>query len=115
MSSIRVIDPRGVLSLCRPLADGKEFLPSASRRQRNWPLGCPRKPATHPLCRPTAKIRLMANPIFAVRCLFAVRFLVADGKAFLCRPLADGKESADGKSADSSSDGGILDGQGRLS
>ena len=35
---------------------------------------------------------------------FAIRFLVADGKAFLCRPLADGKEAADGKSADSSSD-----------
>ena len=45
----------------------------------------------------------MANLVFAISQFFAVRFLEADGKELLCRPLADGKELADGKVADSSS------------
>ena len=44
----------------------------------------------------------MANLVFAISPFFAVRFLEADGKELLCRPLADGKELADGKVADSS-------------
>ena len=45
----------------------------------------------------------MAKSFFAVCHFFAVRFLVADGKELLCRPLADDKELADGKVPDSSS------------
>ena len=45
----------------------------------------------------------MAKKVFAIRQFFAVRFWVADGKELLCRLLADGKELADGKVADSSS------------
>ena len=45
----------------------------------------------------------MANLVFAISQLFVVRFLEADGKELLCRLLADGKELADGKVADSSS------------
>ena len=62
-----------------------------------------------PLCRRLAdgKDLLMAKPSVAVRFLFAVRFLVADGKASFCRPPADGNELADGKLANSSSEGGV--------
>ena len=52
----------------------------------------------------TAKSWQMAKSFFAVCHFFAVRFLVADGKELLCRQLAGGKELADGKLADSSSD-----------
>ena len=45
----------------------------------------------------------MAKTFFVVCQLFAVCFLVADGKDHLCRLLADGKELADGKIPDSSS------------
>ena len=43
------------------------------------------------------------HPLASAFLLFAVRFLEADGKELLCRPLADDKELADGKVADSSS------------
>ena len=49
-----------------------------------------------------AKNWLVANLVFAISQFFAVRFLEADGKELLCRPLADGKELAYGKVADSS-------------
>ena len=45
----------------------------------------------------------MAKAFFAISQFFAVCFRVADGKELLCRLLADGKELADGKVADSSS------------
>ena len=45
----------------------------------------------------------MAKRFFGVRHLFAVCFTVADVKELLCRQLADGKDLADGKVADSSS------------
>ena len=45
----------------------------------------------------------MAKKVFAISQFFAVSFWVADGKELLCRLLADGKELADGKVADSSS------------
>jgi hypothetical protein len=37
----------------------------------------------------------MANRFFAVSQFFATRFLEADGKGLLCRPLADGKDLTD--------------------
>ena len=46
----------------------------------------------------------MAKTLFAINHIFAVRFLVADGKDLLCRQQADGKEVADGTEVDSSSD-----------
>ena len=46
----------------------------------------------------------MANSIFAISQPFAVRLVPTDGKELLCHQLADGKELADGKLADSSSD-----------
>ena len=45
----------------------------------------------------------MAKRFFAVRHFFAVCFTVADVKELLCRHLADGKDLADGKVADSTS------------
>ena len=45
----------------------------------------------------------MAKKVFAISQFFAVGFWVADGKELLCHLLADGKELADGKVADSSS------------
>ena len=46
---------------------------------------------------------MVATSLFSVCRFFAVCFSVADGKELLCRPLADGKDMADGKVADSSS------------
>ena len=45
----------------------------------------------------------MANLVFAISQFFAIRCLEADGKELLCHPLADSKELADGKVADSGS------------
>ena len=45
----------------------------------------------------------MAKAYFAVCLFFVVCFSVADGKELLCHLLADDKELADGKVADSSS------------
>ena len=45
----------------------------------------------------------MAKAFFAISQFFAVCFRVADGKELLFRLLADGKELADGKVANSSS------------
>ena len=46
----------------------------------------------------------MAKAFFAISYFFAVCFTKADGKELLCHQPADGKESADGKSLDSSSE-----------
>ena len=52
----------------------------------------------------TAKKQLTKNTLFAICTFFVVGFLKVDGKEPLCRQLADGKEVADGKMPDSSSD-----------
>ena len=46
----------------------------------------------------------MANSIFAMCQFFAVCIVSTDGKEVLCRQPADGKELADGKFLDSSSE-----------
>ena len=52
----------------------------------------------------TAKNQLMAKTLFAISWFFAVCFGNTDGKLPLCHQLADGKELADGKDPDSSSE-----------
>ena len=46
----------------------------------------------------------MAKHFFAICQTFAIYFLVAYGKELLCHQPADGKDQADGKFSDSSSD-----------
>ena len=56
------------------------------------------------VCWQTTKDQLMEKTLFAISWLFAVCFGKADGKDSLCPLLTDGKEGADGKIPDSSSE-----------